>query len=85
MTQTRGACIYFMGSVLHDWPVQDARKILRNIVPAMPKDYSTLLLSEKVISATGCNTQLSALDLVMMTLFGSQERTEEHWKGYIVK
>ena len=75
-----GARIYYMGSVLHDWPKQDARKILRNIVPAMAKGYSTLLLNENVIPATGCHPHLSALDLTMMALFGSKERTEEDWR-----
>ena len=46
----------------------------------MEKGYSTLLLSENVIPRAGCNPHLSALDLTMMALFGSQERTEEHWK-----
>ena len=46
----------------------------------MTKECSTLLLSENVIPATGCHPHLSALDLTMMTLFGSQERTEEHWE-----
>ena len=69
-----------MGSVLHDWPDDKARKILHNVVTAMTKGYSKLLLSENVIPATGCHPHLSALDLTMMTLFGSQERTEEHWR-----
>lgn len=27
-----------------------------------------------------CHPHVSALDLTMMTLFGSQERTEGHWR-----
>ena len=69
-----------MGSVLHDWPDDEARDILRNVVPAMTEGYSKLLLSENVIPPTGCHPHLSALDLTMMTLFGSQERTEGHWR-----
>ena len=76
----QGARIYFLGSVLHDWPDQDARKILRNVTSAMTRGYSMLLLSENVIPTTGCNPHLSAMDLTMMTLFGSQERTVEHWR-----
>ena len=75
----QGAHIYFLGSVLHDWPDQKAAEILRQIVPAMDKDQSTLLLSENVIPATRCHPHLSALDLTMMTLFGSQERTKSRW------
>ena len=42
--------------------------------------YSRLLLNENVIPATDCHPHLSALDLTMMTLFASQERTEKHWR-----
>ena len=49
----------------------------------MTRGYSVLLLSENIIPATGCNPTLSALDLIMMTLFGSQERTEEDWRGLL--
>ena len=45
----------------------------------MDKEHSTLLLSENLIPATGCHPHLSALDLTMMTLFSSQERTEGQW------
>ena len=69
-----------MGSVLHDWPDQEAQKILHNIVPAMTKRYSKLLLSENAIPKTDCHPHLSALDLTMMTFFGSEERTEEKWR-----
>lgn len=75
-----GSRIYFMGSVLHDWPDQEALEILRNVVPAMERGYSKLILGERVIAATGCPPILSALDLIMMTVFGSHERTQEHWK-----
>lgn len=73
-----------MGSVLHDWPDAEARKILRNLAPAMKKGYSTLLLNENVISAAGCHPHLSALDLTMMTLFGAQERTEAQWREMLM-
>ena len=46
----------------------------------MARGYSKLLLSENVIPATDCHPHLSAIDLSMMILFGSQERTDKHWK-----
>ncbi|KAL8829158.1 MAG: hypothetical protein Q9191_002171 [Dirinaria sp. TL-2023a] len=74
------ARLYLMSSVLHDWQDGDARKILRNLVPAMKKGYSKLLLSENVIPRTACDPHLSALDLTMMAFYGTQERTEDHWR-----
>ena len=73
-----------MGSVLHDWPDTEARKIFRNIAPAMRKGFSKLLLSENVIPPFDCHPHLSALDLTMMTLLGSQERTEDHWRELLM-
>lgn len=69
-----------MGSIIHDWPDHEAKTILRQIVLAMTKGYSTLLLCETVIPMAGCHPHLSALDLTMMMLFGAQERSEEDWK-----
>ena len=74
-----GARFYFMGSVLHDWPDQDAKRILSNVAAAMKKGYSTLLLSESVLPEAGCHPGLSAIDLTMATLLASKERSEHDW------
>lgn len=40
----RGAAVYYMRLILHDWPDAICRTILENIVPAMTKDSKLLIL-----------------------------------------
>lgn len=75
----QGSRFYFMGSILHDWPDADTKRILGHVTKAMEPGYSTLLLSEYVLPDTNCHPHLSAVDLTMMTHLGSRERSEGDW------
>ncbi|CAH0057914.1 unnamed protein product [Clonostachys solani] len=75
----KGARAYYMHSVLHDWPDSVCKDILSNIKAAMKPGYSKLLINENVIPDTGAWWETSALDMVMLTLFCSKERTEADW------
>ena len=79
----RSARFYFMGSVLHDWPDEDAKRILKNVATAMEPGYSTLLLSENVLPDAGCHPHLSAIDLTMATILAGKERSEEDWRALL--
>jgi hypothetical protein len=46
----------------------------------MRPGYSKLLIPENVIPSTGADWQATALDLVMMALLSSRERTEAEWR-----
>ncbi|GJD01163.1 O-Methyltransferase [Colletotrichum higginsianum] len=76
----RGARAYYMHSVLHDWTDEVGRGILSRVTAAMKPGYSRLLVNENVLPPTGANWQTTALDMMMMTLFSSRERTEEQWR-----
>ncbi|KAL4881812.1 S-adenosyl-L-methionine-dependent methyltransferase [Aspergillus karnatakaensis] len=75
----KGARAYYMHSVLHDWADADCRRILSNLVPAMKKGYSKILINENVIPSTNAYWETTSLDLIMMADFASQERTEKQW------
>ncbi|KAK2035863.1 S-adenosyl-L-methionine-dependent methyltransferase [Colletotrichum somersetense] len=75
----KGARAYYMHSCLHDWPDDVCAKILAHIKAAMKPGYSKLLINENVIPSTGAYWETSALDMVMLTLFSSKERTESDW------
>jgi len=81
----KGARAYYMHSVLHDWPDDIATTILSRLKEAMKPGYSKLLLNENVIPTTGTYWETSALDMMMMTLFSSRERTEEDWYNLVEK
>ncbi|KAF2833250.1 S-adenosyl-L-methionine-dependent methyltransferase [Ophiobolus disseminans] len=75
----KAARAYYMHSVLHDWPDEVCKSILKQIVGAMKPGYSKLLINENVIPDKGADWQATALDMMMLTLFSSKERTLNDW------
>lgn len=49
----------------------------------MKPGYSRLLINEYVIPVTGAHWEATSLDLMMMSLMSSKERTEDDWCGLI--
>lgn len=80
-----GAKIYYLHMVLHDWPDSGCIKILKNIVPAMTKGFSKILLNEIVIPDRDANWFCTSLDVLMMLAHAAQERTEGDWRTLLGK
>lgn len=74
----KGAKLYCLRAVLHDWPDKQALQILANIKEAMDKE-SLLLINEAVIPERGVELLTTQMDFNMMSAFASLERTEEQW------
>lgn len=74
-----GARAYYMHSVLHDWPDEVCGKILARVKDAMKPGYSRLLINENVIRPTKASWEVTALDIMMLILLSSRERTEADW------
>jgi hypothetical protein len=53
--------------------------ILKQIVSAMKPGYSKLLINKNIIPDKEADWQVTALDMTMMTLFASKERTSSDW------
>jgi len=81
----KGARAYFLHNILHDWPDDKSAEILRNVAKGMEKGYSRLLLNENVIPAKGAHPDATTLDMIMMMVISSTERTEEHWRKLIAR
>ena len=79
-----GARIYFLHSVLHDWPDADCRRILQHLVAVMKKGYSKVLINENVVPDVGASWQITSLDWFMMGLAQSRERTESQWRDLLM-
>ncbi|KAL8708184.1 MAG: hypothetical protein Q9225_007639 [Loekoesia sp. 1 TL-2023] len=80
----KGAKIYFIRHVLHDWPDAMVEAILSRLVEAMDSE-SVLLIDEKVLPAIGASTLAAGLDLQMMSVFAAQERSEKEWENLLGK
>lgn len=79
----KGARVYFMHNVLHDWPDEMATKILQNVAGAMEKSYSKLLIHESLVTATKPLARVSVSDITMMACLASAERSEAEWTRLI--
>ncbi|KAK2598188.1 hypothetical protein QQS21_005665 [Conoideocrella luteorostrata] len=80
----KGARIYYMRNIIHDWPSDKAFEILQNIKPAMDNG-SVLLIDEMVLPDIGVHWQATELDMAMMALLGSRERTRAQWNELITQ
>ena len=69
-----------MPSVLQDWSDDRCRAILQNLIPAMRKEYSKVLINENIIPTKSASWQITSLDWCMMALNGNSERMEVQWR-----
>ncbi|KZT63930.1 S-adenosyl-L-methionine-dependent methyltransferase [Daedalea quercina L-15889] len=70
----KGAEVYFMRSVLHDWPDEESCAILKHLCDAMCP-HSRILTADHVLHTT-LGSKFPQ-DMNMMTLFKAKERTPE--------
>ena len=75
-----GAKYYYIAHVLHDWPDEKCREILRNTKAAMSED-SVILIDEMTLPDVGVRSNVTSIDLEMMCAHASQERTLSQWDG----
>jgi hypothetical protein len=75
-----GSDAYLMSNILHDWPDEKCRIILRNCHRAM-KAESKLLVMEMLIPPGNEPSVAKLLDLEMLVTTGGRERTEAEFKN----
>ncbi|KAJ5139730.1 hypothetical protein N7448_003138 [Penicillium atrosanguineum] len=73
------AKVYFLRTVLHDWPDKQAIQILGNLRDAMSRE-SILLISEIMQPESGVPLPSVLSDMQMMGSFASLERTQAQWQ-----
>ena len=71
-----------MRNILHDYPDEKCITILCQITAAMTGD-STILIDEMVMPAKGAHWHATSLDISMMAILASLERTESHWRALL--
>ncbi|KAI4906031.1 hypothetical protein J4E90_010946 [Alternaria incomplexa] len=77
----KGARAYMLQHILHDFSSDDAcRRILSNIVSAMKRGYSKLLIKELLISDRDAPWAFTAMDVNVMQSLSGQERTESQFR-----
>ncbi|KAL4879447.1 sterigmatocystin 8-O-methyltransferase precursor [Aspergillus karnatakaensis] len=76
----KGARVYYLHWILHDWSDERAREILSNIAASMEPGYSRLVINENIIPDTNCDFAVACLNILMTVQVGSLERTELQWR-----
>lgn len=77
----KGAKAFYLRTILHDWPLTQAKTILKHVVDVMAQD-SVVLIHESILAETGVEHLDAKLDWHLMNL-GALERTEEQWRALI--
>ncbi|PHH80235.1 hypothetical protein CDD82_1894 [Ophiocordyceps australis] len=76
----KGAHIYYLRHVLHDWPDEECLVILKHLKDAMGPE-SLILIDDMVLPDTGVHERAAALDLLLMSSHGAKERTADDWRA----
>lgn len=75
----KGARVYYLRNVLHDWSDDKCQLILSQLASAMTPGYSKIILNELVLPDQGCSLVAAQLDISMMAELAATERSESHW------
>jgi O-methyltransferase domain len=78
----RGADLYVLKSVIHDWDDDKARQILANCSAAMTPD-SRLLLIERLVGEPNEVAESKLFDINMLAMLGGRERTQHEHRALL--
>lgn len=71
----KGAKVFYMRNILHNWPTDKCKIILERLRDALASD-SVILVDDIVIPHTGAHWYSTHMDLMMLTNLGAIERSE---------
>jgi len=77
-----GGDAYVLAHIIHDWPDAQAVAILRSCYRAMAPG-ARLWIVEQVIQAGDAYDRAKLLDLLMLVMFGAQERTADAYQALL--
>ncbi|MCJ1433696.1 hypothetical protein MMC27_003060 [Xylographa pallens] len=75
----KGARAYYTHFVLHDWPDEKCREILRELMSAMKPGYSKLILNESILPDTDCSPWFATNDINMMAILAGMTRSRSQY------
>lgn len=78
----KDAKVYYLRTVLHDWPDKQAEEILGNIRVSMNED-SILLINENALPESNVPLYSAELDYSMMAICSSLDRTSAQFKALL--
>ncbi|KAL4811804.1 O-methyltransferase [Aspergillus spinulosporus] len=80
----KGAYVYYLKFILHDWSDAQCHQILTHIREAM-RPESKLIIEEFILPEKDCPMLSAMWDWEMMVFCNSFERSESHWRKVLSK
>ncbi|KAK5165055.1 uncharacterized protein LTR77_009152 [Saxophila tyrrhenica] len=74
----KGAKVYYLRNVIHNWNDEPSKIILSQIAKAMASD-SVVIVDDVIMPQVGAGWKQSSMDLAMMTMLAAMERTKDHF------
>lgn len=75
----KGARVYFLQNVLHNWADPVCNTILTQLRGVMTAGYSKLLIGNIIIPSENAPLRQCGLDIAMLTLHSGAQRSETEW------
>lgn len=75
----KGAKVYYLRNVIHNWNDAPSKVILGQIQQAMAPD-SLVVIDDVVMPKVGATWKQASMDMAMMTMLAAMERTQEHFE-----
>lgn len=79
-----GSRFYYMRNIMHDYPEEKAVIILKNAISALGPD-SVILIDDMVLPGSGVHFHATQIDITMMSVLASHERTITQWYALMEK
>ncbi|KAF5870622.1 putative o-methyltransferase protein [Botrytis fragariae] len=79
----KGARLYYLRHISHDWPQAVLIQILNYIRRPMKTGYSKMIINDWMVPAEGASKYMMAQDFNMMAVGGGMERTQALHEEYI--
>ncbi|KJK61904.1 O-methyltransferase [Aspergillus parasiticus SU-1] len=79
----KGARVYYFRNIFHDWSDDKARLIIKNLVPAMERGYSKVLMEEYIIPDKNARALEGMTDIAVMVFCSGLERTRQRFTNLL--
>ena len=80
----KGAKVYHLRNVIHNWADKPSKVILKSVQEAMAPD-SICIIDDVVMPKVGASWKQTSMDIAMMTMLAALERTEPHFQNLLAE
>ncbi|KAI7228845.1 hypothetical protein KC343_g5817 [Hortaea werneckii] len=78
--RVKGARLYFLRSIMHDWADNKCIQILKQLAAALDCEHSRIIIDDFVVADMNVDWLTASFDLCMWLFFSGIERTYAQWQ-----